>query len=181
MDASGQPCIEVTGAADPALCGWLQGELARAVADALGVEGHAAHVARMSVRIVDDAQMSILHERHSGIAGTTDVLTFVGGHAVRHDGAGAASGGGVDGTPCAGGEGIEIDAAICVDEAARRCGDFGHGVREELLLYCVHALLHALGFDDATVEQHARMHAEEDRLLQRLGHGALFSGRGRAA
>lgn len=157
MDASGQPCIEVTGAADPGLGSWLQGELARAVSDARTADGQAARVARMSVRIVDDAQMSAMHQRHSGIAGTTDVLTF------------------------AGGDPIEIDAAICADEAARRCGEFGHGLREELLLYAVHALLHAVGFDDATPEQHARMHAEEDRLLQRLGHGALFSGRGRAA
>jgi probable rRNA maturation factor len=157
MDASGQPCIEVTGAADPALCRWLQGELARAIAEVRAADGSRVRVARMSVKVVDDAQMSLLHERHSGIAGTTDVLTFVGS------------------------DPLEIDAAICADEAARRCGDFGHGVREELLLYGVHALLHAVGFDDATADQHALMHAEEDRLLQHLGHGALFSGRGRAA
>ncbi|MBU3729002.1 MAG: rRNA maturation RNase YbeY [Phycisphaerales bacterium] len=124
--------------------------------------------------------MGRLHERHSGIAGTTDVLTFVGGLALPRDGAAAAGdGAGAGDRGCV--EGIEIDAAICADEAARRCGDFGHGVREELLLYAVHALLHAVGFDDATADQHALMHAEEDRLLQRLGHGALFSGRGRAA
>lgn len=156
MDASGQPCIEVTGA-DPALCRWLQGELLRAVAEVRAADGRAVRVARLSVKVVGDDQMSRLHERHSGIAGTTDVLTFVGS------------------------DPLEIDAAICADEAARRCSEFGHGVREELLLYGVHALLHALGFDDATADQHARMHAEEDRLLQRLGHGALFSGRGRAA
>ena len=178
MDASGQPCIEVTGAADPALCRWLQGELARAVAEVRAADGGAVRVVRLSVKVVDDAQMSQLHERHSGVAGTTDVLTFVegeaaGGRIAGHDGVGRGS--------RAGGDALEIDAAICVDEAARRCGDFGHGVREELLLYAVHALLHAAGFDDATVAQHALMHAEEDRLLQRLGHGALFSGRGRAA
>jgi probable rRNA maturation factor len=157
MDASGQPCIEVTGAADPALCRWLQGELARAVTGVRAADGGGVRVARMSVRIVGDAQMSQLHERHSGIPDTTDVLTFVAG------------------------DPLEVDAAICADEAARRCGEFGHGVREELLLYAVHALLHAVGFDDATADQHARMHAEEDRLLQHLGHGALYSGRGRAA
>jgi len=153
MDASGQPCIEVTGAADPALCRWLQAELGRALAKVRAADGSAVRVTRMSVRAVSDAQMSLLHERHSGIAGTTDVLTFTGG------------------------DPLEIDAAICVDEAVRRCGDFGHGVREELLLYAVHALLHAVGFDDATAEQHGLMHAEEDRLLQQLGHGALYAGR----
>ena len=176
MDASGQPCIEVTGAADPALCRWLQGELARAVAGARSADGDAVRVARMSVRVVDDALMSQLHERHSGIAGTTDVLTFVGGEAVH--GAGSD---GVGSGPRGDGGALEIDAAICADEAARRCGEFGHGVREELLLYAVHALLHAVGFDDATADEHERMHAEEDRLLQHLGHGALYSGRGRAA
>ncbi len=178
MDASGQPCIEVTGAADPALCRWLQGELARAVAGARSAAGEPVRVSRMSVRIVGDGQMSELHERHSGIAGTTDVLTFVGGEAVRREGA---AGSGLAAEPPTGDCALEIDAAICADEAARRCGEFGHGVREELLLYAVHALLHAAGFDDATAGQHAQMHAEEDRLLQHLGHGALYSGRGRAA
>ncbi len=178
MDASGQPCIEVTGAADPALCRWLQGELARAVAGAHSADGGPVQVARMSVRIVGDEHMSQLHERHSGIPGTTDVLTFVGGEAVRGEGA---AGAGSPAEPRTGDGALEIDAAVCADEAARRCGEFGHGVREELLLYAVHALLHAVGFDDATADQHARMHAEEDRLLQHLGHGALFSGRGRAA
>jgi probable rRNA maturation factor len=178
MDASGQPCIEVTGAADPALCRWLQGELARAAAGVRSAEGNHVHVARMSVRIVGDAQMSQLHERHSGIAGTTDVLTFVGGPAPL--GAEAARGE-LRAESCAHDGALEIDAAICMDEAARRCGEFGHGIREELLLYAVHALLHAVGFDDAAPDQHARMHAEEDRLLQHLGHGTLYSGRGRAA
>jgi probable rRNA maturation factor len=178
MDASGQPCIEVTGAAEPALCQWLQAELARAVAGARSADGEGVRVVRMSVRIVGDAQMSQLHKRHSGIAGTTDVLTFVGGEAVCGDGAAS---GGLAAEQLTGGSALEIDAAICADEAARRCGDFGHGLREELLLYAVHALLHAVGFDDATADQHARMHAEEDRLLQHLGHGALYSGRGRAA
>ena len=178
MDASGQPCIEVTGAADPALCRWLQGELARAAAGVRSAAGNRVQVARMSVRIVVDAQMSQLHARHSGIAGTTDVLTFVGGHAP--PGADA-SHGELRAESCAHDGALEIDAAICMDEAARRCGEFGHGIREELLLYAVHALLHAVGFDDATPDQHVRMHAEEDRLLQHLGHGALYSGRDRAA
>ena len=126
----------------------------------------------MTVRVVGDAEMGRLHERHSGIAGTTDVLTFVGGEAIGGDGALRPDGDGA--------AGLEIDAATCTDEASRRCGEFGHGMREELLLYAVHALLHAVGFDDATPDLHARMHAEEDRLLQTLGHGALFAGRGRS-
>ena len=180
MDATGQPCIEVTGAADPALRRWLQVEVGRAVGAAHDAAGVPARVARMSVRIVDDAQMCVLHERHSGVRGTTDVLTFVGGEAL-HAAPGPSARGEGARDRLGAAPGIEIDAAICADEAARRCADFGHGVREELLLYAVHALMHAVGFDDATPDGHARMHAEEDRLLQGLGHGALFAGRGRAA
>lgn len=160
MDASDQPCIEVSGAADATLAQWLCAELARAAAALPAAGGGRARVRRLSVRIVGDAEMSRLHVRHSGIEGTTDVLTFP------------------QGTPR---DGLEVDAAVCADEAARRCAEFGHGVREELLLYGVHALLHAAGFDDATPGQHAQMHAEEDRLLTSLGHGALYSGRRRVA
>jgi len=103
----------------------------------------AAPVAELRVRVVDDADMIRLHERSLGLATTTDVLTWSSGR--------------------------EIDVAICADEAVRRAGEFGHPVRDELLLYAVHGLLHGLGHDDATPEAFERMHAEESRILAALG------------
>jgi probable rRNA maturation factor len=110
-------------------------------------------VSRLAVAIVGDARMMALHQRHCGMASTTDVLTF---------------------PQSAADEPIDADIAICADEAARRAAEFGHPIEQELLLYIVHGLLHCLGFDDHDQAAYQRMHAEEDRMLQAIGIGATF-------
>ena len=110
-------------------------------------------IARASVRIVKDPEMSALHERHSKVSGTTDVLTFVW---------------------VAPPAPIEVDIAICIDEAARRASEFGHDCARELLLYALHGLLHAAGFRDDDEASHAQIHAEEDRILKAAGIGAVY-------
>ena len=111
-------------------------------------------VARVTVEIIDDHRMAALHERFSNVPGTTDVLTF----------------------PASGpGEPVEVDIAICVDEAARQSRARGHDLRHELLLYALHGVLHCTGFDDRAPHDHARMHAEEDRILQAIGLGAVYA------
>lgn len=111
-------------------------------------------VARVTVEVIDDHRMTALHERFSNVPGTTDVLTF----------------------PASGpGEPVEVDIAICVDEAARQATTRGHELRRELLLYALHGVLHCTGFDDRTPAEHARMHAEEDRILQAIGLGVVYA------
>lgn len=111
-------------------------------------------VARVTVEVIDDHRMTALHERFSNVPGTTDVLTF----------------------PASGpGEPVEVDIAICVDEAARQATARGHELRRELLLYALHGVLHCTGFDDRTPAEHARMHAEEDRILQAIGLGVVYA------
>lgn len=127
---------------------WLRGAVA-AVAARLPVP-----VARAAVEFVDDARMSALHARFMGDPSTTDVLTFAQG---------------APGAP------VDCDVAVCVDEAARRGAGRPHGTREELLLYVLHALLHACGHDDRDPASHAAMHAEEDRILVACGFGPLFA------
>ncbi len=107
---------------------------------------------RITARIVDDQEMDVAHRRFSGIAGPTDVLTFV----EKMD------------------RGLEVDLLLCRDEALRRASEFDHAIRRELLLYALHGVLHALGYDDQTPEDHARMHAEEDRILELIGVGRTF-------
>ena len=109
-------------------------------------------IVRCSVRVVGDLEMSEAHQRFSDVEGTTDVLTFV----TENE------------------SGIEIDLLACADEAARRCAEFDHDLRRELLLYGVHGLLHAIGHDDHEPGAHALMHAEEDRLLTKIGVGPIF-------
>jgi probable rRNA maturation factor len=115
----------------------------------------APRLARCTVRLVGDEAMRELHARHMNDPTTTDVLTFV--------------------------DGDEADVAVCVDEARRRAEELGHELRRELLLYGLHGLLHAAGFDDRTPDDFARMHAEEDRLLAQIGVGAIFAPKERAS
>ena len=121
------------------------------LADCLGrlLPMAAPDLKRFTVRLVRDSEMCQLHARHMNDPTTTDVLTFVDGH--------------------------EADVAVCVDEARRRAAEMGHEFRRELLLYSLHGLLHAVGFDDRTPADFARMHAEEDRLLAAIGVGATFA------
>lgn len=124
-------------------------------------------IARAAFELVHDDRMRMLHARHMNLDSTTDVLTFAQN---------------------APGEPIDVDVAICVDEAARRgqgapegsasgtAHVAAHGTRGEILLYALHGLLHAAGHDDRDAESYARMHAEEDRILDAAGFGRLFEG-----
>jgi probable rRNA maturation factor len=108
----------------------------------------------VSVLIVDDEAMSAIHLKHSGIEETTDVLTFDNGsdeHAVR------------------------ADIAICADVAFREAKKRNNSIQNELLLYILHGMLHCSGFDDHDDESHRNMHAEEDRVLEAIGVGAVWS------
>ena len=136
---------------------WLEDRCARAAAF-LGASG-----GEVRVRGVGDAEMAEAHERHCGVAGTTDVITF------DLAAGGAATGGALD-----------VDLLVCLDEAERQASARGHGVREEVLLYMIHGVLHCLGFDDHDEEEAAAMHARQDEALAAVGV-APISAAGRVA
>jgi probable rRNA maturation factor len=100
--------------------------------------------------------MSALHEQFLNIPGPTDVLTFPLEFNKKHQ-------------PTSG------EVIICVPEAARRCRENGGKLREELLLYALHGLLHLCGFDDRTDRDYRRMHRKEDEILTQLGIGQVFA------
>src|SRR4051812_29718367 len=105
----------------------------------------------VSIALVNDAMMSKLHRQFMNIAGPTDVLTFP-----------------MDETKQSG------EIAICVPEARRRAKE-QHGVlRNELLLYAIHGMLHLCGMDDRTQKGFERMHRMEDEILRHLGIGPVF-------
>ncbi|MFO0874490.1 MAG: rRNA maturation RNase YbeY [Phycisphaerales bacterium] len=112
---------------------------------------------RVSVRVVGDPTMRALHGRHCGDHTTTDVLTFPQMEQEAGDGT------------------VDVDIAVCADEAARHAATRGHGVDRELLLYVVHGLLHCAGHDDHDDAAYEAMHAEEDRILEAIGVGATFA------
>jgi len=105
--------------------------------------------------------MKRLHVDSLGISTTTDVLTFdLRDNPQKKD---------AEGAP------VELDTVICVDEARRRAAEFHHPLQHELLLYCLHSLLHVQGYNDTTRAQSDRMHAREDELLTAIGVGPVFS------
>jgi probable rRNA maturation factor len=155
-DPAEQPGLSVTvdlntPDCDPPMTGWLGDQFARIAALAGVTHG------RLTLAIVDDAQMTDLHERYRNEAGTTDVLTFD----LREDST----------QP---NEPIEGDIVICLDEAARQANQRGHDARLEALLYAVHGLMHLLGEDDHDEAGYQKMHRREDELLTLAGLGPVF-------
>jgi probable rRNA maturation factor len=110
----------------------------------------------MSIALVGDRKMSALHKQFLNIGGPTDVLTFP----LELDGRNRA---------------ISGEIIICVPEARRQCRQNGVDLRQELLLYALHGMLHLCGFDDRTESDFRKMHRREDEILDQLGVGPVFS------
>ena len=108
----------------------------------------------ISIAVVSDDKMATLHSEHAGIDETTDVLTF--DHGSDQDK-------------------VDADIAVCIDVASRAADEREHSLESELLLYIVHGILHCAGFDDRSDEEHTQMHREEDRILQAIGVGTIWS------
>ncbi len=109
----------------------------------------------LSIALVGDRRMSALHQQFLGIPGPTDVLTFP----LEMD---------KKGRPISG------EVVVCVPEARRRSAKNSVKLREEVLLYALHGLLHLCGFDDRTESEFQRMHRREDEILDQLGVGRVF-------
>jgi probable rRNA maturation factor len=133
--------------------------LRRQLKKAVALVPHAP--ADISIALVNDATMSALHERHLGIKGPTDVLTFELEHAPNGH--------------CSAGE-----VVVCVPEANRRARLEGNSVANELLLYALHGILHLAGFDDRTAKCYRIMHTMEDDILTQIGVGPIFNPSGRS-
>lgn len=104
-----------------------------------------------SIVFVTDRTLARMHARHLGDASPTDVITF-------------------DLSDDIGGALVEVYASA---ERARAVAKRRSVPAErELLLYVVHGVLHACGFDDARPVDRARMRVAETRVLSRLGFDA---------
>jgi probable rRNA maturation factor len=142
---------------------WLTGTLIRAAGACEPSAG-----GELRIRVVGDEEMAYAHKQYSGVEGTTDVLTFdLNEKTGESPGKNPAKKPG-RATP------VDADALICIDVAEREAAVRGHPLERELLLYALHALLHCTGFDDMDDLDHARMHAEEDRILDAIGVGATY-------
>jgi probable rRNA maturation factor len=125
---------------------WLE----RRATEAAAFAGAAGEI---RMRLVDDAEMASSHERHCGVPGTTDVITF---------------------DMSASADALDVDLLLCVEEAARQGAGRGIPVERELLLYFVHGMLHCMGHDDRDEVSSRSMHAREDEILAAIGVGATY-------
>lgn len=112
--------------------------------------------AEISIALVNDRTMSLLHERDLGIPGPTDVLTYELDHDPKT------------------GRCIAGEVVVCVPEARRQAKTRMGSVDREVLLYALHGVLHLAGFDDRTERRYREMHRMEDDILTKIGVGPVF-------
>jgi len=108
--------------------------------------------ASLTILLVGDKEAAALHGQHFNDPSTTDVMTFPDGSenpatGIQHLG----------------------DLAVCVDVAAREGAARERSTGDELTLYCLHGLLHLIGYDDVTSKKQVRMWQAQRRLLAKVG------------
>ncbi|WP_370894693.1 rRNA maturation RNase YbeY [Janibacter sp. GXQ6167] len=109
--------------------------------------------ADLSLRLVDEPTMEVLHVQWMELPGPTDVMSFPMDE-LRP---------GREGEPPE--EGILGDIVLCPSVAERQAAEAGHAPIEEILLLTTHGLLHLLGYDHATPEEEKEMFELQRQLL----------------
>jgi probable rRNA maturation factor len=108
----------------------------------------------LTVRLVDADTMAVLNQQWMGRTGPTDVLSFpmdelTSGSAEADDQE----------------SGYLGDIAVCPQVAAQQAPAAGHSTSDEIELLTVHGILHLLGYDHASPDQHREMFGVQGRLL----------------
>jgi probable rRNA maturation factor len=110
--------------------------------------------AMVSVAVIDDQETCRLNAQYLNHEGSTDCFSFDL----------------TDETDTRSYFEVIVNGQRAVQQARMRA----HGDQAELALYVTHGMLHNLGHDDLKEDQAKKMHAEEDRILGRLGYGAIY-------
>lgn len=132
--------------------------LRRIVRDVLTHEGIAE--AEISLAFVGDEEMHALNRRHLDHDYATDVLSFL-----------------LDESETAVGRAIEAEIIVSTEYAARTAPQYGWPADSELILYVVHGLLHACGYDDLSADKKRQMRRAERSALRRHGLEPRYVGR----
>jgi probable rRNA maturation factor len=103
----------------------------------------------ISVALVDDTAIALLHERYLADPRATDVMSFDLRDDPRDDE-------------------LEGEIVISAKTAARQARALGLRADQEVLRYVVHGVLHLLGHDDKTASQRSQMRRREDAVLSQL-------------
>lgn len=137
-----------------------EGLLIEQLRAALAAEGVAA--ADVVISLVDDSEIHRLNREYLEHDWPTDVISF---NYAEDDGRG-------DGpTEDRRGAGRRLDGelAVSVETAVRNAVEHGWSPHAELLLYCVHGLLHLCGYDDLTDDERPWMRRRERALMGLFG------------
>jgi probable rRNA maturation factor len=110
----------------------------------------------LTVRLVDLQTITVLNEKWMGATGPTDVLSFPMDEL---------NPGRDNRDPEEEPEGYLGDIALCPEVAAQQAPAAGHSTSDEVELLTVHGILHLLGYDHATPEEHSEMFGIQGRLL----------------
>ncbi len=115
----------------------------------------------VTLRLVDMPTITVLNEKWMGSKGPTDVLSFPMDELKPGRKREADAEGAPDDQPA----GYLGDIALCPQVAAQQAPAAGHTTIDEIELLTVHGLLHLLGYDHATPEEHSEMFGVQGRLL----------------
>ncbi|MGH3457752.1 rRNA maturation RNase YbeY [Aeromicrobium sp.] len=107
----------------------------------------------LTVRLVDADTIAVLNQQWMGQKGPTDVLSFPMDELTP----------GRDGEAAP--EGYLGDIALCPQVAAQQAPAAGHSTSDEVDLLTVHGILHLLGYDHASPDEHREMFGVQGRLL----------------
>ncbi|HWH27698.1 MAG TPA: rRNA maturation RNase YbeY [Mycobacteriales bacterium] len=137
-------------------------DVARHVLARMGV----SPLADLAISLKDVAEMERLHVQYMDLPGPTDVLAFPMDELDLRGSRGVPQGMQPD-------EDDELptvlgDVVLCPEVAERQAAEAGHTTLDELQLLTAHGVLHLLGFDHATPEEHAEMFGLQDALLAEL-------------
>jgi probable rRNA maturation factor len=127
--------------------------VSRHVLDALRIHP----LAELSILLVDEAEMTVLHERWMDEPGPTDVLSFPMDE-LRPGRFDLEVGPDDD-------AGMLGDVVLCPTVAQRQSQLAGHSMQAELELLCTHGILHLLGFDHAEPAEETEMFGLQRDLL----------------
>ena len=111
--------------------------------------------AELEISLVDEVEMTRLHEEWMDEAGPTDVLSFPMDELRPNELS----------------ENDEVpvvlgDVVICPDVARKQGDTAGHGMEQELRILLVHGILHLLGFDHLEPEEEAEMFALQGKIVK---------------
>ena len=111
--------------------------------------------AELEISLVDEAEMTRLHEEWMDEAGPTDVLSFPMDELRPNELS----------------ENDEVpvvlgDVVICTDVARKQGDTAGHGMEQEIRILLVHGILHLLGFDHLEPEEEVEMFALQGKIVQ---------------